>query len=343
MSNLRELLGLKEVVPYTSNKAVPLVSSCPSLLYGVELEIENVPHWSDLEISGMTSVEDGSLRNDGREFITKPMTFSVLAHVLNRFFNLAELDEHNYSDRTSVHVHANCQNLTVEQILSIILLYSVTERLFYAYAKEDRDKNIFCVPLHETMISSASIEPILENPSSLGKILNLKRWMKYTGLNLLPLFTYGTIEFRHLAGTSNMDHILTWCNLIGCLFTYAMNNSYIDIKKEILSLNTNSEYKVFLARLFTIWEPYICTEDFRVLLEEGVLNVKYLFIKPKMTLPEPAADFWQRAQLHELHDVVLRNVNVAPLPPENIEAQPVEGWVDEMNRDFEIFDDVQVR
>lgn len=274
-----QLLGLAPVKPFTSSKAVPLPCADPALLMGLELEIEGIAgDPTEVYVPGMTGESDNSLRDNeygrGWEFITKPATYSVAAHILSQFFAKAKLSqERNYSERCSIHVHANVQDLTPEQLKSVCLLYQVFERLFYSYAGEDRDKNIFCVPWSETTLTHTLIDTLLD-----ANLKGFRNWQKYTGLNLIPVQTQGTIEFRHLPGTCDLSRIFDWMNLIGSLFVTARNTPFEEIKSFIVNVNTTSEYKHLVHRVFGEWArvldmPYMDTQ-----LEEGVLDVKYMLL-----------------------------------------------------------------
>jgi len=284
MTTLLELLKLKEVVPFRSNKAVEQVVADPGLIYGVELETEEITkEIGDCLIPGMYGEPDGSLRNSSTgvayEFISKPMSLSILTHVLTQFFTRNPFTEKNYSDRCSVHVHVNCQDLTVDQIQSVCLLYQAFEELFFAYANSkggQRDKSIFCVPWSQTVITHNLIGLL-----STEGAMRLKHWQKYTALNLTPLTTQGTIEFRHLPGTADYKYILVWCNLIGCLFSYARNNSLEDITSKLATLNTSSAYSNMADAVFKNWVDHIKFPGWEVMLENGVLDMKYTLISGK--------------------------------------------------------------
>lgn len=273
MKTIRELLGLEQVVGKNYNKAVALPNPDPILLYGVELEIEHCEQYDNWRVAGITATEDGSLRNFGKEFITVPMSYSNLAFCLNTFFTKAKLTEENYSERTSVHIHANVQDLTMPQVGTICLLYTVFEPLFYAFAGGDRDKNIFCVPWSETSLSQNYITNFVD-----GGLNSVKRWQKYTGLNILPVFKQGTLEFRHLPGTNDLQRILTWCRIIARLWQWARNNDFYETREQICSLNTNSHYGQFFEKVFAEEAQALYCRNFEELLEEGVLSVKYASI-----------------------------------------------------------------
>jgi hypothetical protein len=273
---IKEMYGLDPVVAKTYPKATPAGPACPQLLYGVELEIENVPDagqgWI---VGGIRATEDGSLRNHGVEFITAPMSYSNLSHALRMFFNKNRPDETNYSDRTSIHVHTNCQDLTSPQVQSIALLYQVFERLIYAWIGNNREENIYCVPWHQTNLTYTA----LDNPENLNRF---KQWQKYTGLNLLPLFEYGTIEWRHMHGHGEVEKILLWCQLIGKIYSYILERDLEGIKQELILLNTSSLYEEVLLRVFQEYSTeFLRLSNYRELLEEGVLDMKYALMPVK--------------------------------------------------------------
>lgn len=263
------ILGGKRVTPKNFPKAVPLSSTCPSLLYGVELEIENVPHWPDMMVPGINSVADGSLRNSGREFITQPMTYSNLAYCLNSFFTKNKLTKDNYSERCSIHVHTNCLDMTMDQIKTVLFLYQMCEKVLYSWVDPERFDNIFCVPWSQTNITYQSLSEKVD-PTT------WKAWRKYTGLNLLPLYEHGTIEWRHMSGHNDVPKLLQWCQLIGAIYTYALTHSLSEVREQLLELNTNSQYQTMLERIFKehaslFYTMPTYTQD----LEDGVLNLKY--------------------------------------------------------------------
>ena len=148
----------------------------------------------------MTVTEDGSLRNAGREFITSPATLSTTSAILNQFFSRRNFTKDNYSDRCSVHVHNNCQDMSVEQLASVLLLYQMVEELFFSFVGEERRDNIFCVPWSQTNLSYNVIRRMVDGYS-------IPDWQKYTAVNLRRLLDLGTIGFRHMAGTADVKRI----------------------------------------------------------------------------------------------------------------------------------------
>lgn len=271
MTTIKDFFGLKEVVPWKTAKAKPLNCPAPNLLYGLEIELENCLDPHEMRVPGMENKEDGSLRNNGQEFILKPMTFSNVAVTLQTFYNRNNIGDRNISERCSVHVHVNCQNLTLEQLAPILLLYQVFEPLLFAWVGDDRDKNIFCVPWSETLITANSLAFTKSS---------YRDWYKYTALNLRPLHDYGTIEFRHLAGQPDYTRILRWMALIGCLFAYCEGKTMEELEKEVLSLNSNSFYGAVLSRVFNEYmHELMAIPGYEQAMEKGVLAAKYCVLQ----------------------------------------------------------------
>lgn len=276
MSNIASIMGVNYPKVSTAYKAAPDTSihiPDPTLIYGVELEIEHCS--GGMEVSGMTVTTDGSLRNDGLEFITHPMPLSELASCLKVFFAKNDLNEDNYSERTSIHVHTNCTDLTTQQLASVCLLYQVFERVLFRFIGGERHNNIFCVPWAETNITYRTVSSMQK-----GYLDALHDWHKYTALNLIPLQSIGTVEWRHMDGHCDVNKIIKWLQLIGCIFAYARKNTHEDVLALVLDLNTSSAYRGVLETVFERHSEALQQPGFELLLEDGVLNMKYTIMNP---------------------------------------------------------------
>jgi hypothetical protein len=293
------------------------------LLYGVELEIEGLD--SDIDrraarvVTGINYHEDGSLRNNGGEYVTLPMDHRHLVYVLNQFFMKNKLTGDNYSERTSVHIHANCQDLTMEQLRLVLTLYQIMERVLFNFIKDGREDNIFCVPWSECLLGSQGFHDI----NSLTNKIN--RWKKYTALNLLPLRTQGTIEFRHMAGTPDLDRIMTWADIIGSLFKFARTEKYDDVIGRFMKLNTSSEYENFMQKLFDEkLYNILAVGNYRELLEEGIIGMKVMLSTPsdyrsktakKRTLSDLLTENLQRAEVNPVAEIRWDDEDIVEPPP----------------------------
>ncbi len=225
--------------PYTP--VVPLVERATYV--GIELEIENCPTIGQSKLQPYWhATRDGSLRNNGVEYISNPLKVSraeqALDHLLNKLLGTCEL---SYSSRTSTHIHMNVRTLTIPQIQSLVLTYMIFEKALFNWVGHDREKNIFCVPLHSVVIT----RNFCQNLDTLRI-----DWEKYTALNLAPITNRGTIEFRHLNGTRDIRRIMTWINFLLCLKKFALRRDPQYIRDRIYGLNTISDYWAFTQEVF---------------------------------------------------------------------------------------------
>jgi len=239
---------------------------------GIEVEVENCDTDNiDRDYTSSWNIEnDGSLRNGGIEFISKP---TYPAHVETLLTNLLEKtlpDTIHFSPRTSIHVHLNCRELTLMQVYNIVILYQCFEDLFYNFAGPERKKSIFCVPVGN---SSYYIDF-----KSIIQSKNLMNWSKYTGLNLAPLGSLGTIEFRHLRGTKNVNTICTWLELIYSLYNYAININTEQLESMIKTTRDEETYFTLGTSVFGSLFPTLCNNTMWDKAMRQDLSISKLFI-----------------------------------------------------------------
>lgn len=145
-----------------------------------------------------------------------------------------------FSPRTSVHIHLNMQDFTTPQVFDYVLLYTLFEKLFYKFCGRGRIKNIYCVPLIDTDLLVQLSE---KQPETAG-------WSKYTGLNLLPLQNYGTIEFRHMHGTNDVGKLCVWIDMITKLKEYVRSTDTRTIRNEIINMTDDYPFGELLVNIF---------------------------------------------------------------------------------------------
>lgn len=281
VTTIGKVLGLKAPMPWNTSKVVPLNAPCPSLLYGIELEIEEISNDRDPYVPhGMRSTEDGSLRSTpghfSREFITEPMTYSHVAFTLKDFFARNGFNDSNYSERCSIHVHTNVHNLTFEQLATLLLTYQVYERVLFNWVGHERDRNIFCVPWYDTTMTFRIVDRIKHADQ-----YTFSEWQKYTALNLIPVHAQASIEWRHMHGHCDIDVLLQWLRLIGHIYQFALDVSFEEAKTNFANLNTTSQYLTALNQVFLNDADILRAPGYEQHMEDGVLAMKYsLLTKP---------------------------------------------------------------
>ena len=238
-------------------------------IIGIEVEAENIIYMDPNITLGWWSIhDDSSLRNNGKEFKSFPMSCQYAFPALEFLFKYLNSNI-DFSKRTSIHIHVNMRGLTISQLASIFITYVAVENLLFKFAGLHRRSNIYCVPISETDLLDSQ-------PSDWEGILaNLgNTWHKYSALNLLPLINMGTIEFRHLPGVSDVNKICQWVSLIVNLKLIGQKTAYKDLLNQITNLNTNSEYTQFVEYIFGIDSILLDMSNVKGLMQEPVKLLK---------------------------------------------------------------------
>lgn len=232
-------------------------------LFGIECEIESL----DLGAFGRLPAtiqmhDDGSLRNGGKEFITVPLSLKA---TMDNFRKLHEIARYNkpeqaFSSRTSIHVHMNCQPLEEKVVKKIVLFYALFEEAFFAQVEASRRNNIHCVALTDTALPERYAAPL----SSLAT-----GWSKYSALNLLPLTTQGTVEFRHMQGHNDPKVLENWLTLLDKLFTLA---STTELSAKSLTQDNILSWFSFLFGHTPLFRELLSRLD--TMIENTIIDVK---------------------------------------------------------------------
>lgn len=232
---------------------------------GIECEIESVMNKHDMY--GFRCTEDGSLRNHGVEFISPPLDKESLVGAFKGLHATIEYEhpDEAFSSRTSTHVHINCRSLTQDHARQLVLFYALFEEYFFAMVDKDRRHNIHCVPLTETFLPSIYKYSLLKG---------MTQWHKYTALNILPLAKQGSIEFRHLQGTNNVELLNEWLTTLDNLWRMCQ-------REEInpSSLNNPIVVKQWWQTLFGHSPRIMALEPtLPSMTRNSLLDVKFAFI-----------------------------------------------------------------
>lgn len=278
--NIGQIFGLKNPPVFTSKHGETGGLPMPDMLVGIELEIENFPVTLEHSFGGFTFTTDGSLRASdtgvGIEAITKPVAIKYVPGLLNAFYQRFGIKESNYSERCSTHVHFNTLGLELEQVKTICLLYQTVERLLFRYIGHDRGENIFCVPWYQCNMSYNIVNQ-MSTPDEAHNCF--RRWQKYSAMNLIPVVSQGTLEFRHLHGTCDVKLITEWISLVAKMFEYATKTPFAMAQDEIVNMNTVSNYHEWLNGVFGSLASALHSPNFEKDLATGVIDSKLMITK----------------------------------------------------------------
>jgi hypothetical protein len=178
---------------------------------GIEVEVEGV---QSLKLSShfytyWREDEDGSLKDRGKEFISIPLSGKHIDYALHYLDELCSDTRLKWTHRTSIHVHANVSRYSEEDLAALILLYALFEELLFAFVDPVRSNNPYCYKI-------TSVAP--------EECFNAGMTTKYCALNISPVKTFCTVEFRHLQGVGNTKTIRRWVQLVVKLRQFVTDN-----------------------------------------------------------------------------------------------------------------------
>lgn len=320
MPNILGVCKLKPVRPWESTHGSNINVPLPNQLLGMELEMEG---WDDRDqaFTGFNFTDDGSLRNNGVEAVSSPIANKYVGNLLTAFFKHFKVTEDNYSERCSLHVHMDMQQRNTEELTTLLLIYQTVERLLFKFIGHDREDSIFCVPWFQSGVSFRLAEQLIDG----GVYYPARQWQKYSALNIQPLTTQGTIEFRHLHGTCDVKLIVSWINLLCRMIDFAGRCSLADAKQQIKEMNTISNYRQWLENIFQEDTHLLLNViNYNLELERGVIDSKRMLIEreknpllAKSVRPAYIDDLTNQAEqqiiAHEIQTVPDR-LHLAPTP-----------------------------
>jgi hypothetical protein len=190
---------------------------CPTTAVGIEIELENMPHWRGVlgrnnEFWSTTS--DGSLRNHGIEFVSKPLFGKDIELALATLNEVLEDASYVFSSRTGLHIHIDVSGMSVNNLLSHSVGYALLEPALYKYVGEERRQNIYCLPIQSTANLLPYFNLIKYGRTNSDIATAISAMCKYSGFNLRPIMEQGSVEYRHHTSTIDPEEIIRWINII---------------------------------------------------------------------------------------------------------------------------------
>jgi hypothetical protein len=181
---------------------------------GIEIEVEGTglpvmaKYWNN--------EQDGSLQGpESREYVLKrPMTLveakSALDHLDNEYkrWNTTVND----SVRAGVHIHINCQHLTMTQLYNFMTVYLILENVLVKWCGDSRCGNLFCLRASD----AEWILTQIRHAASTKKFINAfhRDELRYSSMNVKALGDYGSLEFRSMRGTRDLGLIYMWAETL---------------------------------------------------------------------------------------------------------------------------------
>lgn len=242
---------------------------------GVEIEVEgrNLPRarkWWRNE-------EDGSLKGEeSREYVlATPTNLAGVREALNYLDASyksagAEVDD---TVRAGVHIHINCQRLTMTQLYSFITMYLILENLLVHWCGEFREGNLFCLRACDAEWTLNVLVAAANDRRKMYRNAFHRDELRYASMNLKALGDYGSLEFRAMRGTRDLDLIHQWATVLYGLREYACTfQRPSDIVAELSIGGTEKFVKAALGENFKAFTD--ACPDWQALVFAGMRNAQ---------------------------------------------------------------------
>lgn len=238
-------------------------------LFGIEIEVENYfanTNFNELLGRYWSVIRDGSLRNRGVEFVSKPLDLDGCLVALEKLYECYNNGDIRFrvSDRCSTHFHINVGNFTWAQAWKLSTIYALAEPSLFSKFAPERLSNHFCtmlsqstdmlraygddyVNLCKTSIRDVTKKRVKKIPAWDGEVITKAIYSKekspryypkimdsnkYHSLNWSRFTDLHTLEIRIFPATENLGQIKEWISCIASMREWAISDdSLADIHK----------------------------------------------------------------------------------------------------------------
>lgn len=226
---------------------------------GIEIEVERM---SDAESvpTEWEVVSDGSLRNGGREYITRNgysgRDLDIALTNVDTFF---QENRPQLSERCSTHIHVDVTDMTQEQVVNFLCLSVMVEHVLFNLFGNTRTANTFCLSTDTGTMNFDSIVDSLVNPD----LLLSTGWSKYAAIGMKRIRDLGTVEFRMFTTVLRKADYVKILNVLFAMKAAAME---MESPQQLVDIKLTQG----MSGIFGLYFPEIAySEEFEPLLDRG--------------------------------------------------------------------------
>ena len=242
---------------------------------GIEVEVEGIKKLPTMINENWAVVNDGSLRGEAKEYVFRnPLNKEQAIKEINTLYDLLE-DKISDSMRAGVHVHLNCQGLTVRQLFTVMTAYYCLENLLIEDAGEERQGNLFCLRLSDADYVNLGIMSCLNNKSfSADAGIFYNENLRYAAMNLVSLSKFGSLEFRALRTPIEREKIIQWVNTLVTLKENTLKH-FANPAELLSSMSANGSQEVVRKILGEYADKQISKPFFEEYIYDGIRQVQH--------------------------------------------------------------------
>lgn len=226
---------------------------------GIEIEVEGLPDIESVPQKWEVT-SDGSLRNHGREFITRNgFSGKDLERALNSIDRYFQDNVPSLSERCSTHIHVDVTDMTCKQVINFLCLGVMMEHVLFSLFGNTRTANAFCLA---TDCGTTNFDNIV---SCLGRFEDIPHtaWSKYAAIGLKRIRDLGTVEFRMFKTVLTKDDYVRILNVLFAMKASAME---MDSPQQLVDAKLTQG----MSGVFGLYFPEITySDEYEPLLDRG--------------------------------------------------------------------------
>lgn len=212
--------------------------------YGIEIEVELLGFQKIEGLKHFSLKEDGSLRNYGLEFVSRPFGYAETKDIMAEVSMVKGIVSPKLveSSRTSTHIHMNVCDLTLAQVWNIMTTWYILEPLLLDFSGKYRKGNTFARSLLCSNALSLHLGQTIKRDHRLTPSVDLK----YQGCNFSSLGSFGTLEFRTMRSTLDTGLLAHWLGILHQIKKFAIK---FKNPLEILDIFSSVSNEYFIKRV----------------------------------------------------------------------------------------------
>lgn len=190
-------------------------------LFGVEIELEGkkviteepfvTKFWAQHHDGSLRSAKNGPQYDQCIEYVFKhPLTRDETVEALTSLLTYLKSPGVKVFDsyRTSIHVHVNCMAETFRTIVNFITLSIIFDELFVSQNGQYRIGNNFTL---RTRDAEGQLNDLIYSITNYANPFSgINAHHRYSSVNIASLGKFGTMEFRSLECTTDLERVIHW-------------------------------------------------------------------------------------------------------------------------------------
>lgn len=221
---------------------------------GIELEYAGNFHSFDKLDGRLWAAKDDPSIGGGVEFVLrKPIAIADVPDSLANIQAVLKSPENKYrlGPSAGVHVHVNVLDLSPVELASFICAYYAIEPALMALCGPSRKGNLFCLSAGEAeaQVDAAIRGVVFKDPKKYWDDDNIRS----SAMNLTAVPRYGSLEFRGMKSTDNMELITLWANLL------------VELRDNARQFNPPQIVEISSVEGFTVWSKRLLPNHYPAL------------------------------------------------------------------------------